>query len=64
MTALIRVSKEDGSEEPADEARALRLLHDAYPGFASDEEILAALRTGPLQTNFAFYKMAREENPE
>lgn len=55
---IIRISKEDGSEEETDTPRALRLLHDAYPGFASDAEIIEALKSGPLQTMFAIYRMS------
>ena len=57
---IIRVSKEDGSEEPVDTFTALRRLRDAYPGFSGDQEIIEILVSGtPLQTDFAIYKLAQ-----
>ena len=55
---IVRISKEDGSEEPTELLRALRLLRDAYPGYSSDAEIIAELEAGTtLQTMFAYYKV-------
>lgn len=56
---VIRISKHDGSEEPADMERALRLLRDSYPG-NSDDQIIEWLNKGmKLQTDFAIYKAVK-----
>lgn len=54
---IIRVSKDDGTEEITETFRALRLLRDAYPGYESDGAIIDELGRGTtLQTMFAYYK--------